>query len=129
MLPQVYPCNLHIDIPLGNFITYPCADPDPQINIRAKTQTHELIPALKPGPVVQVSVYHGYRYGLRSQYPRVTRALAYSGSGGLTDDFLHVSNCICMYCNAVRVYPHVQRACVASGLDLVVCRLSLRFDR
>ena len=46
-----------------------------------------------------------------------------------TDDFLHVSNCICMYCNTMHVYPHVRRACTASGLDLVVCRLSLRFDK
>ena len=46
-----------------------------------------------------------------------------------TDDFLHMSNCICMYCNTVCVYPHVLHAYAASGLDLVVCRLSLRFDR
>ena len=118
VLPQVYPCNLHIDIPLGNFITYLCADPDPQINTCTETQTRCVGIGISQ---VQVRV----ALPIPTGYP----CSCLSGSGGLTDDFLHVSNCICVYCNAVCVYPHVQRACTASGLNLIVCRLSLRFDR
>ena len=113
MLPQVYPCNLHIDIPLSNFITYPCADPDPQINTRAKTQTHELILALKPGPVMRVSVYHGYGYGLHSQCPRVTRALAYLGLVGL----------LMIFCTCLTVFACTATPCVFTHMFGVPARL------
>ena len=49
---RVYPCNPHVSTPWDT-LQFSCA----------LTQTRELIPVLKPVPVVQVQVYRGYGYG------------------------------------------------------------------
>ena len=41
---------------------------------------------------------------------------------------LHTTGCICVVYHTMRACAHVQHARAASQLDLVVCRLSLKFD-
>ena len=54
-------CNPHVGTNLGTL----------QLS-RTPTQTRELIPALKPVPVVRVWVCRRYGYGSYLQYPRIT---------------------------------------------------------